>query len=101
MTRSLWCWGSCGQKGFGEGKRPKPCACLKAFTCESRGSVNSLLGTPRVMVPHPQKLCRTIDEALAFQADPTTHDTDDACGSGEEHDEERDDALGGEVSDDA
>ena len=48
-----------------------------------------------------QTLCKTIDEAVAFQADPTTHDNDDDCNSGEEHDEVRDGALGGDVSDDA
>ena len=48
-----------------------------------------------------QKLCRAIDEALAFQADPTTHDNDGDCDNGEEHDEERDGALWGEVSDEA
>ena len=46
-----------------------------------------------------QQLCKTIDDALAFQADPTTHDNDDDGDSGEEHDEERGGALGGEASD--
>ena len=36
----------------------------------------------------------TIDEALAFQADPATHDNDDDVDNGEEHDEERVGALG-------
>ncbi len=48
-----------------------------------------------------QQLCNAIDDALAFQADPATHDNDDDCDYGEEHDEERDGASGGEVSDDA
>ncbi len=46
----------------------------------------------------PQR-CKTIDEALAVQADPTAHNNDDGCDKGEEHDEERDGALWGEVSD--
>ncbi len=39
-----------------------------------------------------QKLCKAVDEALAFQADPTTHASDADADREVDHDNERDGA---------
>ncbi len=81
--------------GFGESKRPTTMHLPKGTHVRKLEKYQLSVEHTRGYGTKSQKHCKAIYEALAFQADPTTHDNDDDCDNGEEHDEERDGALWG------
>ena len=81
--------------GFGESKRPNTMHLPRGTRVRSAGKHNFSVRYTKGDGTISKKICKTIDEALAFQADPTTHDNDDDVDNGEEHDEERVGALWG------
>ena len=77
-------------KGFGENKRPKNMHLPKGIQVRIQGKYQFIAKYTKGDGTTSQKLFKTIDDALAFQADPTTHDNDDDGDNVEEHDEESD-----------